>query len=255
MPLAQAAEAAGWEGLFVWDHLNWGSWPVPAGDPWVMLSAVAASTESLWLGTNVSPLPRYKLHVWGRTLATLDLLSQGRLILGVGLGAIHEEYTSFGEPGDYKMRASMVDEGRPQLQRLMAGETVTHEGEHYTLKDATMRPQPVQQPRIPFWIGGDSKPALRRAARWDGWIIGTINGRCEVTKTPEELADQVAYLRAHRTSDAPFDVAIAEVTEGPEDDRPQAYADVGATWWLESIFGLRGSDAELLPRIEAGPPR
>lgn len=191
----------------------------------------------------------------GRTLATLDLLSQGRLILGVGLGAIHEEYTSFGEPGDYRTRASMVDEGLPLLQRLMAGETVIHEGEHYTLRDATMRPQPVQQPRIPFWIGGDSKPALRRAARWDGWIIGTIDEHCEVTKTSEELANQVAYLRAHHTDDAPFDVAITGATTGPEDDRPQAYGDAGATWWLESIFGLRGSDEELLPRIEAGPLR
>ena len=206
VPLAQAAEAAGWESIFVWDHLNWGSWPVPAGDPWVILSAVAASTDRLRLGTNVSPLPRYKLHVWGRTLATLDQLSGGRLTLGVGLGFVHEEYTAFGEPGDYTTRAAMVDEGLPLLDRLMAGETVTHDGEHYT-------------------------------------------------KTPDELAEQVAYLREHRTTDAPFEIAIAGATTGPEDDQPQAYAEAGATWWLESIFGLRGSDEELLARIEAGPPR
>jgi alkanesulfonate monooxygenase SsuD/methylene tetrahydromethanopterin reductase-like flavin-dependent oxidoreductase (luciferase family) len=255
IPLAKAAEAAGWESIFVWDHLNWGSWPVPAGDPWVMLSAVAASTEHIRLGTNVSPLPRYKLHVWGRTLATLDLLSQGRLILGVGLGAVHEEYTSFGEPGDYKTRAAMVDGGLPLLDRLMAGETVTHKGEYYTMKDVTMRPQPVQQPRVPFWIGGESKPALRRAAQWDGWVMGSIDKNCEVTKTPDELAEQVAYLREYRTTDAPFDIAIAGATGGPEDDQPQAYAAAGATWWLESIFGLRGSDEVLMARIEAGPPR
>jgi len=205
------------------------------------------------LGTDVSPLPRYKLHVLGRTLATLDRLSQGRLILGVGLGAIHEEYTAFGEPGDYRTRADMVDEGLPLLDRLMRGETVTHEGRHYTLKEVTMRPRPVQRPRPPFWIGGESKSALRRAARWDGWVVGSIDEHCEITKTPKELEAQIAYLRAHRTLDAPFDIAIAGVTAGPQDDRPLAYAEAGATWWLESIFGLRGSEAELLARIEAGP--
>jgi probable F420-dependent oxidoreductase len=255
IPLARAAEESGWEAIFVWDHLNWGDWPVPAADPWVMLASIAAVTEDVRLGINVCPLPRYKLHVLGRTLATLDLASGGRLILGVGLGAVHEEYTAYGEPGTYTARAAMVDEGLPLLDRLMSGETVTHQGEHYTLKDATMRPQPVQQPRVPLWIGGESKPALRRAARWDGWIVGSIDEHCEVTKTPEELADQVAYLRAQRRTDAPFDIAIAGATESPADDQPRSYAEAGATWWLESIFGLRGSDEALLARIEAGPPR
>jgi hypothetical protein len=85
--------------------------------------------------------------------------------------------------------------------------------------------------------------------------MGSIDENCEVTKTPDELAEQVAYLREYRTTDAPFDIAIAGATGGPEDDQPQAYAAAGATWWLESIFGLRGSDEVLMARIEAGPPR
>ncbi len=85
--LAQAAEAAGWDGLFIWDHLAF-AWNVPSGDPWIILAAVAQATNRLKLSTAITPLHRRRPHVLANTLATLDLLSQGRVILGVGLGGV-----------------------------------------------------------------------------------------------------------------------------------------------------------------------
>src|SRR5690606_29388500 len=128
-------------------------------------------------------------------------------------------------------------------------------GEHYTAENAQLVPGPVQQPRIPIWIGGDSKPAYRRAARWDGWVIGTIDEQQNITLTPEQIGERVAAIRSHRTGDAPFAVAIAGATTSGDDALPRAYADAGATWWFECLFASRGSHADMLARINAGPPR
>jgi alkanesulfonate monooxygenase SsuD/methylene tetrahydromethanopterin reductase-like flavin-dependent oxidoreductase (luciferase family) len=249
--LAQAAEAAGWEGLWVWDHLLF---PYGVGDPWVMLSAVAASTKRLKLCPGIAPLPRYRPHVLARMLSSLDILSEGRLIFGTGLGS-DDEFTAYGEPGNAKTRAAMLEEGLQVLTRLWSGEPITYHGTHYTVEDVTLTPLPIQKPRIPIWIGGNSQPALRRAARWDGWIIGTVNERCEIEKTPAQLAEQVSYIRQHRTTDAPLDVAIDGISQPNEDTLAHEYKAVGATWWFEALFGLRGTVAEMLARVKAGPPR
>src|SRR5215218_2820130 len=125
--VAQVAEEAGWEGFFVWDHLGfvWGS---PSSDPWVVLSAVAVSTTRLKLGTAITPLARRRPHVVANALAGLDLLSEGRIIFGVGLGGVAEEFTAFGEPGDAKERARMLDEGLTVLDGLWSGQKVMHHG-------------------------------------------------------------------------------------------------------------------------------
>lgn len=250
--LAQAAEAAGWEGIYIWDHVLFG--PYGVGDPWVALSAVAATTSRLKLCTGVAPLPRYRPHLLARTLAALDLLSQGRAIFGTGLG-VAGDFTPFGEPGDDKTRAAMTDEGLALVVKLWSGEAITHAGGHYTATNAQLLPAPVQRPRIPIWIGGDSNAALRRAARWDGWIMGTIDEQCRITKTPDQIASQVAYIRQQRTVDSPFAVAIDGVSAAGDDALPRAYAQAGATWWFEAIFLSRASEDELVRRIEAGPPR
>src|SRR5215204_3550273 len=154
--LARAAEAAGWEAFFVWDHLGF-AWGSPSSDPWVSLSALAVSTTHLKLGTAITP-------------RSLDLLSGGRMIFGTGLGGVPEEFTAFGEAGAAKERARMLDEGLAVLDRLWSGEMVTHHGQHYDVENVALAPLPFQRPRIPIWIGGESPPALRRAARWDGWL-------------------------------------------------------------------------------------
>jgi alkanesulfonate monooxygenase SsuD/methylene tetrahydromethanopterin reductase-like flavin-dependent oxidoreductase (luciferase family) len=91
--LARRAEASGWEGLFIWDHLGF-VWGAPTGDPWIILSAVAASTARLTLGTAVTPLPRRRVQVVANELATLDLLSGGRAVFGAGIGGVPEEFTA-----------------------------------------------------------------------------------------------------------------------------------------------------------------
>lgn len=253
MDLAAAAETAGWDGLFVWDHLSY-VWGMPGGDPWVILSAAATVTERLCLGTDVTPLPRRRPQTLALTLATLDILSRGRVILGAGLGGLAQEFGAFGEPEDAKIRAAMLEEALTILDGLMSGQPVTFHGAHYTVENVTLNPLPVQRPRVPIWIGGESRPALRRAARWDGWVIGANNEQGEMIKTPAQLAEQVATIRQHRLHDAPFDVAMSGCS-GPGDRAMVAeYAGAGMTWWLETLFGLRGSVAENRARILAGPP-
>src|SRR5918995_2424695 len=253
--LARAAEAAGWESFFVWDHLGFVR-GVPSGDPCVILSAVAASTAHLKLGLAVTPLARRRPQVVANALASLDLLSGGRAIFGAGLGGVPEEFTAFGDPGDAKQRAAMLDEGLTILDGLWLGETVTHHGPRYTVEGVSLAPRPLQRPRIPIWIGGEAAPALRRAARWDGWLAPTTSpdGTPIMDKNPGRIAEMVAEIRRHRTTDTPFAVAVDGYSEPGDPTLPRAYQAAGATWWLESIHGKRGSLEEMIARVEAGPP-
>jgi alkanesulfonate monooxygenase SsuD/methylene tetrahydromethanopterin reductase-like flavin-dependent oxidoreductase (luciferase family) len=253
--LARAAEAAGWEAFFVWDHLGFVR-GVPSGDPYVILSAVAASTTRLKLGLAITPLARRRPQIVANALASLDLLSAGRVIFGAGLGGVPEEFTAFGDPDDAKQRAAMLDEGLTILDRFWSGEAVTHRGPHYVVEGVSLKPLPLQRPRIPIWIGGEGRPALRRAARWDGWLAPATSpdGRATMVKSPERIAEMVATIRRHRTTAAPFEVAIDGYSDAGDPALPRAYGAAGATWWLESIHGVRGTLGEMLARVEAGPP-
>lgn len=252
--LARTAEDAGWESFFVWDHLGF-VWGAPSGDPWVILSAVAASTQRLRLGTDISPLARRRPQVVANALATLDHLSDGRVVFGAGLGGVPREFAAFGDPGDAKERAAMLDEGLMLLDRLLSGEEVTHHG-YYTVEGITLAPPPVQRPRVPVWIGGEAPPALRRAARWDGWLASATNldGTVGMSKSPERIGAMVKYILRHRTADTPFDVAVDGYSEPGDATLSRAYAAAGATWWLENIHDRRGTPDEMLARVEAGPP-
>ena len=257
MELARAAEDAGWEGLFVWDHIMGYPPGSDVGHAWTQLTAVAAVTERLLVGTAVTPLPRFRPEQLAHAIATLDVFSGGRAILGAGLGPTHDttESTAFGDDADAKVRGAKTDEALEIIDRLWSGETVTFNGNHYTLDDAVLRPLPTQRPRVPIWIGGWSPPAFRRAARWDGWVIGNITERATMLKTPEEIGAAVQQILSHRTSDAGFDVAMTGASQAGEVSLPAAYAAVGVTWWLESLFGWRGTHDQMLDRVRAGPPR
>jgi probable F420-dependent oxidoreductase len=250
--LARAAEEAGWETFFVWDHLGfvWGS---PSSDPWISLSAVAVRTTHLKLGTAITPLARRRPQVVANALASLDLLSGGRMIFGAGLGGVREEFTAFGEPGDAKERARMLDEGLTVLDGLWSGEPLTHHGQHYHLENVSLAPLPLQRPRIPIWIGGEGAPALRRAARWDGWLAPATSPE-GMAKDPERIAEMVAEIQHHRRADTPFEVAVDGYSEPGDPTLPRAYEAAGATWWLESIHGMRGPLEAMIARVEAGPP-
>ena len=253
--LARAAEEARWEAFFVWDHLGF-VWSSASSDPWISLSAVAVSTTHLKLGTAITPLARRRPHIVANALASLDLLSGGRMIFGAGLGGVTEEFTAFGEQGTAKERAAMLDEGLMVLDRLWSGEMVMHHGRYYDVENVSLAPLPFRRPRIPIWIGGESPPALRRAARWDGWLAPTTSpdGTPIMDKDPGRIAEMVAEIRRHRTTDTPFEVAV-DGYSGPGDPTlPHAYEAAGATWWLESIHGMRGMLDEMNARVEAGPP-
>ncbi len=252
--LAQAAEAAGWESLFVWDHLGY-VWGMPSGDPWVTLTAVAQATSSLRIGTDVTPLPRRRPHMVAHTLATLDLLSDGRVTFAAGLGGVEAELAAFNEVTDVKVRAAMLEEGLTIVDGLLRGEPVNHRGAHYVVENVTLSPRPIQQPRPPIWIGGESNAALRRAARWDGWVIGTADETGALIRTPAKLAAEVAVIKQARTATTPFDVAVSGFSEATATGHVGEFAAAGATWWLESLYGLRADFDGLMARVQAGPPR
>ena len=270
---AVAAEAAGWEGLFLWDHLNSSPWMTSVADPWAAIAAAAARTSRLVLGTAITPLPRHHPAMLARTLTTIDRLSGGRVVLGAGLG-VDDESALYGWPADTRRRGEMVDRSLSVMARLMAGETVTDAdsdggaGSHWSLDSVTLGPLPVQQPRVPFWIGS---AVLARVARWDGWIIGVSDRDGSLTMTPSQLRAQIERireLRVARGDGSPFEVAIAGVTRPafdsplagpashPNRELPQAFEEAGATWWLEMVGGGRTTEwlAATRALIEAGPP-
>lgn len=253
--LAAEAEASGWDGFFVWDHINAAYEPgTPLASPWIQLAAIALATERIRIGTMVTPLARRRPWTVARETVTLDHLSRGRLILGVGLGYPPElEFAAFGEDPDDRVRATRLDEALDVLAGLWSGEPFSYAGGHHRVTDVQFLPKPVQQPRIPIWVAAmwPSRRPLRRAARWDGVV--PIHGT-ELFLTPERVADVVAYTASHRTSAAPFDVMLGlEVGDDLAEarDRAQAYAEVGATWLQVGA----GSLAELRERVAAGPPR
>jgi probable F420-dependent oxidoreductase len=248
--VAQAAEASGWDGIFVWDHLAF-VWGPPAADPWITLATIATSTERLRLGTAVTPVARRRPQVLANQVATLDVLSGGRVIFGAGLGGAESEFGKFGEPTDAKVRASMLDEGLDVLRQLWSGDEVTHRGEHYTVDGVVLKPTPVQT-HLPIWIGGNKPASQRRAARWDGWIPDTTYPP-GAGATPADVSRGLTLFRGLlEGSTADFDVAV--LGERPKRD-PSAYEEVGATWWLENVHDQRGSFEEMLRVVKSGPPR
>jgi alkanesulfonate monooxygenase SsuD/methylene tetrahydromethanopterin reductase-like flavin-dependent oxidoreductase (luciferase family) len=264
--LAARTEAAGWDGFFVWDHIIYDPSFHPIADPWVGLAAVALRTRRLIIGTMVTPLARRRPWKVARETVSLDRLSGGRFVLGVGLGDPAQwEYGFFGEETDARLRAAKLDEALAILAGLWTGEPFRFTGRHYTMAEVTFKPAPVQRPRIPVWVGGwwPNKAPLRRAARWDG-MAPVMWGR---DLDPEELAEAVAYVRPYRDSEAAFDVVVSGGTHpGPvHASRMAAYATAGATWWLEDISPWRfGADPEaqwsdqdsvaIERRVADGPP-
>lgn len=243
--LAQAAEAGGWDGVFIWDHLAF-AWGPPAADPWTVLAAIAVSTERVRLGTAVTPVARRRPHVLAHQVATLDNLSHGRVTFAAGLGGSTSEFGKFGEPTDAKVRAAMLDEGLELLRGLWSGQEVTHRGEHYTVEGVTLAPTPVQE-HVPVWIGGNRPASLRRAARWDGWLADSADPT-GMTLSPDDIAHSVADIG--RSDD--YEVAVLGQRDRGD---PAAYAQAGATWWLENLHDERGSIDDVLALVQQGPPR
>lgn len=261
--LAAAAEAAGWDGLFVWDHVVWHKDSGhPFGDPWMLLTAAALATSRLRLGALITPVARRRPEQLARQIATLDTVSRGRTIFAAGLGApLEDEFGSFGDTTDPVVLAERLDEGLDLVTRYWSGAAVDHQGRHYQANEVALLPATVQQPRPPVWIAArwPNRRPLRRAARWDGVVPLFPNATHGVAPSPVDLRAVVDYVTEQRpTATDPYEVVIGGQTA------PDTAADVigplaaaGATWWDErqhiqspDLYAL----APVLRRVEQGPP-
>ena len=269
--LAREAESAGWDGFFIWDHIC-RAWLTPMVDPWIALSAIAIATESIRIGALVTPLVRRRPWKVARETVSLDHLSCGRLVLGVGLGSSggqDVEWGNFGEEMDLKKRGEMLDEGLEILSGLWSGESFAYSGKHYQVKASQFLPGPQQSPRIPIWIAGNwpNRPPFRRAARWDGMIPQLLSNEPGELKQLAEAVRFTRSIRASAASDrgaAPFDVVYST---GPAGGYARARSaeleQAGVTWWLQRLnpqfFGCDWLDewpvVEMRKVIRNGPPK
>ena len=235
--VAIAAEAKGWDGVFVWDHVRYSPPVDGVADAWTVLAAIATATQRVRIGPMVTPVPRRRPQVLLRATVTLDHLSNGRLVFGVGIGGDPGgELSLFDEELDARARGGMLDDTLQHLDAWWKGETAA---------GATMLPRPLQRPRIPVWVASrhPNRTPIRRAARWDGWFPIAV-------PTPDVLADELAYALEHRTSDAPFDVAV----QGLPDADPRPWINAGATWWLVRFDPFTVNVADVRAVVENGPP-
>ncbi len=243
--MAQQAEGAGWDGFFIEDYItHWSAPDAPTFDPWVCLAAMAMATKRIRLGAMVTPLSRRRPWKVAREALSLDHLSNGRLILGVGLGGLHDpmNFDRFNEVADLKKRAEMVDEALEIITGLWSGEWFSHQGKHYQVGEVRFRPKPVQEPRIPIWVGGGypNKGALERAARWDGACpYKETHGQGWQDMMPDDVRSLRAYVESKRPAGTAFDICVGGRArlEDWEKDRQhiRLVAEAGATWWMEFI--------------------
>jgi alkanesulfonate monooxygenase SsuD/methylene tetrahydromethanopterin reductase-like flavin-dependent oxidoreductase (luciferase family) len=252
--LAEQAEAHGWDGVFTWDGIAIGS--MDTYDPWVLMAAMAMRTERVRLGAIVTPPARRRPWKLARETMTLDRLSNGRLVLPVGLGTTDDAaFGNVGEPTGARDRAERLDESLEILTGLWTGRPFGFEGRHYQFEPMTFLPTPIQQPRIPVWVVGawPNERSMRRTLAWDG-----IVAQVESAGAIREIVDWAERAWPAARRERPWDV-IAEGTT-PADDPVAAeatvrdYRDAGATWWIESDW-VSGTIDSIRQRIEAGPPR
>ena len=257
--LCQLAEEMGWEGCFLGDAI----W---CQDPMIGLAAAAMTTKRIRLGTMIIPMPlRRPWKVASESLA-LDHLSNGRLILGLGAGAVWMGWQSFpDEVTDKKARAEMLDESIDILTLLYQRKQFDYDGKHYHLKLTQMDvqyypPKPVQQPRIPLWVTGlwPRKKSMQRVLKCDGVFVEKLgsDGKPQDV-TPTDICEMKAYITANRTLTTPFDIVVSGRTSGLSQaqvrDQMLAWQEAGATWWVETFFTESLEQAR--ERISQGPPK
>jgi alkanesulfonate monooxygenase SsuD/methylene tetrahydromethanopterin reductase-like flavin-dependent oxidoreductase (luciferase family) len=268
--LAYEAEEAGWDGFFLWDQVSKTTLTPtvdPMIDPWIALTAIALRTRTIRLGTLVTPLSRRRPWMVARQTVSLDHLSAGRLIFGVGSGGGYFDFKALGEASDPKTLAALLDEGLEVLTGLWSGEPYHHNGTAYQIKEAQFLPRPLQSPRIPIWVAGmwPARAPLRRAARWDGVIPIGRDRPLTAMLTPEEMQQIVHTVTSQPGYTPPFEVVHSGITAGTDTgyDREvvAAYQRVGVTWWVEKVLPERWGNWTNWPleamrtRIRLGPPK
>jgi probable F420-dependent oxidoreductase len=223
--VAQAADAAGFNYVAVCDHVAVPAEAAPRmgtfwADPIATLGLLAGVTRTTRLLSHVYiPAYRHPL-VSAKSFATLDWLSGGRVIVGVGAGHSEGEFAAVG--ADFERRGSGLDDALAVIDAALRDEYPKAETAGFTVDGTVgLQPRPVQRPRPPIWIGGSSRPALRRAARWDGWLPQGTRRR--------DLADAIAYLREQRAeaglADQPIDIGANAAVGGGPAEETAAYLD------------------------------
>lgn len=256
--LAALAEEAGWDGCFLGDAI----W---CEDPMIALAAAAMTTRRIRLGPMIIPMPlRRPWKVASESLA-LDHLSDGRLTLGLGAGAVWMGWQGFpDEVTDTRARAEMLDESIDILTLLYQRKPFVYEGRHYHLKlslvdEMHYPPKPVQQPRIPLWVVGiwPRKKSMRRVLKCDGILVEKMSpeGKGEEA-TPTDLCEIKTYVDANRTLTTPFDIVVSGKTTGLDRaqlrDKLLPRQEAGLTWWIEDMIGY--SEEQVVESLRQGPP-
>lgn len=256
--LARAAEQAGWDGVFLGDAI----W---CQDPMIALAAAAMLTERIRLGTLVIPVPlRIPWKLASESVA-LDHLSNGRLTLGLGAGAVWMGWQGFpDEVTDTKERAEMLDEMIDILTLLYQRKQFDYDGKHFHLKltlvdEMHYPPKPVQQPRIPLWVVGvwPRMKSMRRILNADGLLPMKMNAEKQYEQVqPADLREMKAYIDANRTLTTPFDYVIEGKTTGMSAQQIQdtlgPWGEAGATWWIDGLWEM--TEEQVLEHIRKGPP-
>lgn len=255
--LAQAAEEAGWDGVFTWDGIHVGD-DVEVHDPWALMAAFAMATRRVRLGAIIVPLARRRPWKVAREAVTLDHLSNGRLVLPVGLGALDDSgFGRVGEPTERRVRAERLDEALEILTGLWGGKPFGYQGRHYRFEPMAFTPVPIQRPRIPIWVvgGWPSERSMSRAVRYDG-LLPYVLPRRGAAEGPEAVAQMRAWIAERRGLEG-FDIVVEGTT--PAYDRTAAaevvrpWQKAGATWWIEADWSSTDL-ASQRRRIDVGPP-
>ncbi|HKH87721.1 MAG TPA: LLM class flavin-dependent oxidoreductase [Acidimicrobiales bacterium] len=259
--VATQAEQAGWDGLFVWDHV-YGGEGVPVGDAFVALAAIAAVTTRIRLGPLVTPLARRRPWVVARQTTSVDHLSRGRFIFGTGLGdeGWSGEMTAFSERAQEEdERAALLDESIAVLLQFWSGKPVRHDGEWVHVDSAAFLPTPLQHPRIPVWVSArwPRRNLLRRAANVDG-ILPVWTEVSDPSVLPDaaevrKIREEVVRLGAPRHHDLVLRGRLGPKWTAEALDYLRVIENAGATWWLEAAQPDEPSSA-VIDRVMAGPP-
>lgn len=237
LELVIEAESHGWDGVFLEDYVCFQGDPRAATcDPWVTLAAIAVRTQRIRLGTMVTPLARRRPWKVAREVAGIDLLSGGRMILGIGLGDTGEHvvgdasFSSFGEMRDPTTRAEMLDEAVEVVAGLLTGAPFSYSGRHYQVDEVTFQPASVQKPRVPIWVGGGypHPGPTGRAVRWDG--------SCLYHARTHDLAAADVRDLLQRAGNRRFDVCVGG-RQRRDGDREwlSELAAAGTTWRTEYL--------------------
>ena len=252
------AEGAGWNGFFLTDAVMYHTdGHEPTTDTFTALAAIASKTNHVRLGTSVAVLPRRLPWQVAKETAVIDQLSNGRLILGVGIGGeVEVEFGKFGQETSLRILGEKLDESLDIITGLWSGKEFSYHGKHYQIDRARFTPTPIQQPRVPIWIGGSwpNKPPFRRAARWDGSI--PIKHEKTVNLEPSDLLEIRAFVNKYRKNTGRFDIAV--IGNGPSvekiESRRLEYERQGITWWLKYLPTYRNSVKEMHEQVKEGPP-